>query len=107
VRWWDSAASTYRRAFLGPESALPSIPDLPIEQHHVPPYPESAPPVFIGHYWLQGEPMPLAPNIACLDYSVAKPGPSARLVAYRWDSEQQLDPSHFVSVPRQEDKRDK
>lgn len=29
-----------------------------------------------------GVPEPLAPNIACLDYSVAKPG--GKLVAYRW-----------------------
>ena len=36
-------------------------------------------PVFLGHYWMEGDPAPLATNIACLDYSVAKPG--GKLVA--------------------------
>jgi hypothetical protein len=31
------------------------------------------------------DPVPLAPNIACLDYSVAQLG--GKLVAYRWDGE--------------------
>ncbi|MEI6945550.1 metallophosphoesterase [Paraflavisolibacter sp. H34] len=59
-------------------------------------YPADAPPVFFGHYWLSG-PSPLlqAPNVACLDYSIAKGG---QLVAYRWYGEQQLDCRNFVQV---------
>jgi len=52
-------------------------------------------PLFVGHYWLVGEPRPLAPNIACLDYSAVKSG---KLVAYRMDGEAQLDRSRFVWV---------
>ena len=53
----------------------------------------------MGHYWLDGEPELLAPNIACLDYSVAaKTG--GKLVAYRWDGERELSASKFVSVSR-------
>jgi hypothetical protein len=47
---------------------------------------------------MEGEPVPLAPNIACLDYSVAKPG--GKLVAYRWDGEKVLDPGKYVTVER-------
>jgi hypothetical protein len=54
----------------------------------------------MGHYWLSGKPEPLADNIACLDYSVARPG--GKLVAYRWNGEQKLLASNFVSVPTQE-----
>ena len=54
---------------------------------------EDAAPCFIGHYWLDGEPSPLAPNIACLDYSIAKAG---KLVAYRWQREQILGESGFT-----------
>ena len=57
-------------------------------------------PVFLGHYWMEGKPEPLAANIACLDYSVAKPG--GKLTAYRWDGEQQINRDHFVWVDRQE-----
>jgi hypothetical protein len=47
------------------------------------PYPAGAPPVFFGHYWLDAPaPAPLAPNVVCLDYSVAKGG---FLCAYRWE----------------------
>lgn len=60
-------------------------------------YLTNAPPVFIGHYWLDGEPEPLADNVVCVDYSAAKSG--RKLVAYRWDGETTLTGAHFVSVP--------
>lgn len=57
------------------------------------PYPASAKPVFVGHYWLNAErPKLLAPNVACLDYSVAKGG---YLCAYRWQGERTLTDEHF------------
>jgi hypothetical protein len=49
---------------------------------------------------MEGEPAPLAGNIACLDYSVAKPG--GRLSAYRRDGEQMLQKERFVRVERVE-----
>jgi hypothetical protein len=64
------------------------------------PYPTSAKPLFIGHYWLPGRhPEILAPNVACLDFSVAKGG---FLCAYRWMGEQTLINSHFVRVQEAE-----
>lgn len=60
------------------------------------PYPTDAKPVFFGHYWLSSpRPARLAPNVACVDYSVAKGG---LLCAYRWDGEQELDDHKFVAV---------
>jgi Calcineurin-like phosphoesterase len=100
VRWWDRGATTYRAAFMGPESARTHIPDDEVHGDHLVEYAHDAPPVFLGHYWMEGAPAPLAPNIACLDYSVAKPG--GKLVAYRWDGEQALDANQFVWVERRE-----
>jgi hypothetical protein len=100
VRWWDRGARTYKDAFMGPESALTHIPDDEIEGDHLIEYSHEEPPVFLGHYWLEGKPAPLAANIACLDYSVGKPGGS--LTAYRWDGEAALQSDRFVAVPRQE-----
>jgi hypothetical protein len=62
------------------------------------PYGADEPPVLFGHYWMPGnlQPAPLAPNVACLDYSVARGG---RLCAYRWDGESRLAADHFVHVP--------
>ncbi len=55
--------------------------------------------LFVGHYWQQGRPQPIRPNLACLDYSAVKYG---KLVAYRWSGERQLERDHFVwvEVPR-------
>lgn len=100
VRWWDRGAKTYREAFMGPESAIAHIPDDEISGDHLLEYADHEPPVFLGHYWMEGNPAPLAPNVACLDFSVAKPG--GKLVAYRWDGEAELLPERFVWVARAE-----
>jgi hypothetical protein len=50
-------------------------------------------PVFFGHYWMQGNPKIQTNKLACLDYSVAKGG---KLVAYRWNGEQDLDNKNFI-----------
>ena len=57
-------------------------------------------PVFLGHYWMEGEPAPLAPSIAWVDYSVAKP--SGKLVAYRWGGEQSIHSENYVWCDRME-----
>jgi hypothetical protein len=60
------------------------------------PYPATAKPVFVGHYWLSANrPGVLAENVACLDYSVAKGG---FLCGYRWSGEQKLNNDNFVWV---------
>ena len=100
MKWWDVNARTYRDAFLGPDSALSHIPEDPINVDHQIEYASDEPPVFIGHYWMDTEPVLLAPNVACLDYSVAA-SRGGKLVAYRWDGEQQLSQDKFVYVVRE------
>jgi hypothetical protein len=56
-------------------------------------YPSEEKPVFFGHYWLEGEvPILQAPNVCCVDYSVANQG---KLVAYRFDGETELRKEKF------------
>ncbi len=94
VQWWKQGAKT-----LG-EIAMPEALDIgdaamaPVTGG-IPRYPVDQPVCFIGHYWLEGEPEPLAPNVACLDYSVAKEG---KLVAYRWSGEHILCKEHFTHI---------
>ncbi len=52
-------------------------------------------PLFIGHYWREGQPLPITDNIVCLDYSAVKSG---KLVAYRMDRESRLDAAKFIWV---------
>ncbi|WP_238639827.1 metallophosphoesterase [Halorhodospira halochloris] len=97
VRWWDAAPgkSWQSVAFVGGD-VLEQLPDAPVtEDYQVLSYPATDPPVFVGHYWLTGTPKPLAPNIACLDYSVAKGG---ALAAYRFTGEQQICEECFEAV---------
>jgi hypothetical protein len=78
--------TSYQDAFLGPENAGSHIPEDPIGADHLIQYSHDAPQV-------------LAPNVACLGYSVAAPG-GGKLVAYRWDGEQRLDNGKFVFVEK-------
>ncbi len=99
LRWWDDPrGGTYRKMVFPGSDAVPDLPiPLNVVAEHRP-YSPDAPPVFIGHYWLptNSRPGPVAINIACLDYSVAKGG---NLTAYRWDGERALNRDQFVSTP--------
>jgi hypothetical protein len=98
IKFWKKDAKTYKDLFIGPSDALEYIPDTPLQKDYSIPYPSDEKPLFLGHYWMEGEIKPLTENIACIDYSVAKEG--GKLVAYRWDGEQKIDKSKFVFVNR-------
>jgi len=67
----------------------------PDEHRQLLSYPLDAPPVFVGHYWMDGKPSQLKSNVACVDYSAVKYG---KLAAYRMDGERVLSPDKFVWV---------
>lgn len=92
VRWWDANATTYRSAAILDPAAQATLPDLPIPASAQLGYPGDVP-VFFGHYWCQGVPGPLAPHVACVDYSAGNGGP---LVAYRWEGESELNARGFI-----------
>ena len=87
--WASPGPGTDAVAWLGPEEWSAQIPHDPTDPEIFRPYKKSNKPVFFGHYWRSGTPRPLAPNLACLDYSVAREG--GQLVAYRWAGEKILD----------------
>ena len=98
IRWYDPPEKHTLASYSWPamdDAALAALPVPPSVRPAV--YSPSNPPVFIGHYWLFAEsPAPLAVNVACLDYSVAKYG---MLTAYRHQGEKILRPDRFVTVP--------
>jgi hypothetical protein len=96
--WWRTDKLTYRDLAMVPGKEIEKIPHIPVEQHVLPGY-DGEKPVFVGHYWMTGEPKPLSEHIACLDYSVAGSS-SGKLCAYRFDGEQQLSAEKFVWVNR-------
>ncbi len=76
VKWYESPVNqTFQTYAFQSGADFPNNP-LPAEIHgKIAPYADDLPPVFFGHYWLQAQtPTPLAGNVCCLDYSVAKSG---------------------------------
>lgn len=94
VRWWDTEAVTYRSAAMLSPIEREKLPDLSIPEHSRVAY-QGGKPLFVGHYWLMGEPAPLSNKVACVDYSIAKEG---KLAAYRWNGEDTLSASNFYFV---------
>ena len=101
TRWWLQGQLTYRNLAMVPEKAIEAIPHDPVPEDVLPGY-EGDKPLFVGHYWLTGDPTPLSPHIACLDYSIAgghtESGVPGKLVGYRWNGETVIDPSRFCWV---------
>lgn len=75
-----------------PSSRTKTMPAL----DEFPSYPAHERPVFFGHYWKRYPPQLEAPNVCCLDYSVARGG---HLMAYRWDGSRILSRENLVYVP--------
>ena len=99
VRWWLGGEGHTYHSLCMPE--CDTVPKVPAPAMNGTPrgYAATEPPTFIGHYWLPpATPEPLAPNLACVDDSVAKAG--GMLTAYRWDGEAVLDAEKMVCVRR-------
>ena len=98
IRWFESPDGHTCASYSIPPLADAVLAETPVPDVARPaPYDASHPPVFVGHYWLPDKlPRPLAANIACVDYSVAKDG---QLAAYRHRGERVLRAENFVTVP--------
>ncbi|MQM39048.1 hypothetical protein KBTX_03070 [wastewater metagenome] len=94
VRWWSHPPMTYRDGAVIDEATRQTLPDSPMPETGRLGY-DGDKPMFVGHYWMRGAPAPMAPQVACLDYSVAEQG---RLCAYRWNGESRLSADNFVWV---------
>ena len=96
IKWWvDSTKAKYGDLLFNcPESLMNE--QFP-SSHNLSSYHPSAPPVFFGHYWLEGSaPVLQTSNVLCLDYSIANGG---SLVAYRWSGENILRGDNFIIIP--------
>ena len=94
VRWWSTENPTFRNVAMLPPEEAAQLSDAKVPSHLVPGY-SNAPPLFVGHYWMTGRPVPLAPQFACVDYSAGRGGPAT---AYRCDGESRLVEDGFVSA---------
>jgi hypothetical protein len=92
IAWWRPQARTWQHACL----SVPNLSELPDENlpenHGVAFYPDTALPVFVGHYKMKGKPKVETVRVACLDY------PDAPCV-YCWRGESDLRNSSLYRVP--------
>ncbi len=99
TKFWSVSPKTYGDVVFQPDPLPETLIDRELnkkERSKILDYPADAKPIFFGHYWLQGKPLPVRSNICCLDYSAVKYG---RLVAYRYDKADKgkvLDPDKYV-----------
>ncbi len=70
AKWWELEGLTYRDLAMVPSDVIDLIPHTPIPDDLLPGY-EGDKLLFVGHYWMTGEPESLSTHIACLDYSIA------------------------------------
>lgn len=100
TRWWlHDPELTYQVVAMVPPTVTAHLPadKVPLELQAG--YSNDKP-LFIGHYWMTGEPELITPYIACLDWSVASKLPSAKLCAYRYSGERELNPANLVWVDK-------
>lgn len=104
THFWAESPQTYGDVVFQPDNLPGTLEDQLLsetEKAGLLHYGRNERPLFIGHYWCEGVPALVTPNIACLDYSAVKYG---KLACYRYSGEAQLDARHFVwiSVARDE-----
>jgi hypothetical protein len=96
TEWWNSLEGRTAKdiAFDWGISEIPDV--LPDDYPRIIEFEEHTPITFFGHYAvMEDKPKAILPNLACLDYGMAKGG---LLTAYRWDGETKLDDTKFVSI---------
>ncbi|WP_404361695.1 metallophosphoesterase [Marinobacter sp.] len=106
TRFWADDPETYADVVFQPDPLPEAIAQRRLsasERKQLLSYPPGEKPVFVGHYWMEGEPAPLKPNVACIDFSAVKYG---KLVAYRMDGEKILSRDKFVYVDVDRQERD-
>jgi hypothetical protein len=83
-RWWLNPKGKSKAEYLFRVSSEEELSESLQKGWYYPAYEK---PVFIGHYWMVGDPELEAPNVCCVDYSIGRKGKEreAKLVAYRWD----------------------
>jgi len=106
THFWAENPQTYGDVIFQPDNLPGSLEDRELseqEKSDLLHYSRDERPLFIGHYWCEGVPALVTPNIACLDYSAVKYG---KLACYRYSGETQLDARNFVwiSVDRDENR---
>jgi hypothetical protein len=96
MKWWENPeGKTFKDVSLESRFELPpyTIPPEIVKFRN--PYLKSYPIVFFGHYSLVDGHGILSDNVCCVDSGVSRSG---KLLAYRWDGEQELIESNFVLV---------
>ena len=94
VKWWHGAPERFVDVSIVDAAQRHRIPALPLPENHLC-APVDGSPIFVGHYWMEGEPHLMSPKVACVDWSAARG--DEPLVAYRWHGESELDAGNFIA----------
>jgi len=98
TKFWNEQPEIYSDVVFQPDPLPDEMVNRPlsaIEKQRLLSYSKDQLPVFVGHYWMSGEPEIIQSNVACLDYSAVKYG---KLLAYRMGDEKVLNSENFIWV---------
>jgi len=99
-KWWDLSLRSFKDCAIAPKETLNNLPHTEISDEVLERY-KGEKPVFFGHYWHKDvAPKPLSKKAICLDYSIGKDDPIAKLACYRHDGENELCRSKTVWIDK-------
>lgn len=94
AKWWNLPENDLQKIVLGDQHILEQVKDNYLKE------PLTAnigsKPIFIGHYWMFGEPAILSDQVVCIDYSAIKP--NGKLVGYLYNPNSTIESNHFIYV---------
>ena len=95
-KWWKKIeGKTYQEIAIKDADSLPKIqvtlPGKFVSQH----YSTKKKPLFFGHYSMNGTPELLESNVCCLDWINNKGPIKNRIIVYRFNGEEKLDPKNL------------
>lgn len=103
VKFWTNQGETYQDIAFQPDPLPERVATRLLsdeERSRLLEYDEQEKPLFVGHYWLQGQPEIIQSNIACVDYSAVNGG---LLTAYRMQhDDKRLFNDRFCSISVQD-----
>lgn len=103
AKFWTTEGETYQDIAFQPDPLPARIASTRLSEQDkakLLTYDEQQKPLFVGHYWMQGEPNLITANIACVDYSAVNGG---LLTAYRFQrGDKRLYRHNFHSIVAEE-----
>lgn len=94
AKWWNLPENDLQKIVLGDQHIIEQVKDNYLKEALK--VNLGSKPIFIGHYWMFGEPAILSNQVVCIDYSAIKP--NGKMVGYLYKPNSIISSDHFIYV---------